>query len=157
MGAEQSPWITSAYALPSTRFALFFGRPADVLSRRRALWPAWCCSPRVTSIVAYRVAVTSVLADGDRGLATGLTTMTQQVAISVGIPILSAIAATRSVDLTGVYPALIVDVVATLGDSGARHDRCARPQRLGQLLLFSRAAGPGHLTQRSRSTYSYAT
>ena len=58
----------------------------------------------VTAIVAYTVTGTSGLPDEEQGLATGLTTMTQQVAITVGIPILSAVAATQTVELTGIRP-----------------------------------------------------
>ncbi|MEU4391531.1 MFS transporter [Kribbella sp. NPDC023855] len=72
----------------------------------------------VTSIVAYTVTGTSGLPNEEQGLATGLTTMTQQVAISVGIPILSAIAATRSIELTGIHFALGVNVVVTLVSAG---------------------------------------
>ncbi|GAA3467864.1 MFS transporter [Nonomuraea roseola] len=68
----------------------------------------------VTSIVAYTVTGTSGLPDEEQGLATGLTSMTQQVAITVGIPILSAVAATRSVELTGIHLALSVNVAVTL-------------------------------------------
>ncbi|GAA2682468.1 MFS transporter [Nonomuraea recticatena] len=68
----------------------------------------------VTCIVAYTVTGTSGLPDEEQGLATGLTSMTQQVAITVGIPILSAVAATRSVELTGIHLALSVNVAVTL-------------------------------------------
>ncbi|GAB3757909.1 MFS transporter [Microlunatus parietis] len=68
----------------------------------------------VAAIVGYTVTGTSGLPDGEQGLATGLTTMTQQVAVSVGIPILSAIAATQVVELTGIHLALGVNVVVTL-------------------------------------------
>ncbi|MEV0650791.1 MFS transporter [Phytomonospora sp. NPDC050363] len=68
----------------------------------------------VTAIVAYTVTGTSGLADGEQGLATGLTSMTQNVAITVGIPILAAIAATRTDELGGIHLALSVDVAATL-------------------------------------------
>jgi MFS family permease len=68
----------------------------------------------VASIVAYTVTGTSGLPNEEQGLATGLTTMTQQVAISIGIPILSAIAATQSVELTGIHFALGVNVAVTL-------------------------------------------
>jgi hypothetical protein len=40
--------------------------------------------------------------------------MTQQVAITAGIPILSSVAATQSVELTGIHLALSVDVAVTL-------------------------------------------
>ncbi|MGK5553686.1 MFS transporter [Actinomadura kijaniata] len=68
----------------------------------------------VAAIVAYTVTGTSGLPDEEQGLATGLTTMTQQVAVSVGIPILSAVAATQSAELTGIRLALGVNVTVTL-------------------------------------------
>jgi hypothetical protein len=40
--------------------------------------------------------------------------MSQQVAATVGIPILSGVAATQSVQLTGIHLALGVNVVVTL-------------------------------------------
>ncbi|MGI8331691.1 MFS transporter [Actinomadura scrupuli] len=68
----------------------------------------------VTSIVAYTVTGTSGLPEEEQGLATGLTSMTQQVAITVGIPILSSVAATQSGELTGIHLALSVNVAVTL-------------------------------------------
>ncbi|GGU07919.1 MFS transporter [Actinomadura citrea] len=68
----------------------------------------------VTSIVAYTVTGTSGLPNEEQGLATGLTLMTQQVAITIGIPILGSVAATQSVELTGIRLALGVDVAVTL-------------------------------------------
>lgn len=68
----------------------------------------------VTAIVAYTVTGTSGLPDEEQGLATGLTTMTQQVALVVGIPILSAVAATQSTQLAGLHFALGVNVAITL-------------------------------------------
>jgi len=68
----------------------------------------------VTAIVAYLVTATSGLPDDEQGLATGLASMTQQVAITVGIPILSAVAATQSVQLAGLHLALGVNVAVTL-------------------------------------------
>jgi EmrB/QacA subfamily drug resistance transporter len=46
----------------------------------------------VSSIVAFMVAATSGLPDREQGLATGIATMTQQVAIALGVPVVSAIA-----------------------------------------------------------------
>jgi hypothetical protein len=57
---------------------------------------------------------TSGLVNEEQGLATGLTSMTQQVAITAGIPILSSIAATQSTQLTGMHLALGLDVAVTL-------------------------------------------
>ncbi|WP_101833328.1 MFS transporter [Frankia canadensis] len=51
-------------------------------------------------IVGYLVTATSNLPDEQQGLATGLTTMTQQVALTLGIPVLSAIANARATALT---------------------------------------------------------
>jgi EmrB/QacA subfamily drug resistance transporter len=49
----------------------------------------------VTAVVSYMVTGTSGLPDAEQGLATGLATMTQQVALAVGIPVISSIAAGR--------------------------------------------------------------
>ncbi|MFJ4439298.1 MFS transporter [Streptomyces sp. NPDC088923] len=68
----------------------------------------------VTSIVAYTVTGTSGLPNEEQGLATGMTAMTQQVAVTIGIPILSAVAATQAMELDGIHLALIVDVAVTM-------------------------------------------
>lgn len=68
----------------------------------------------VTSLVAYTVTGTSGLPDHEQGLATGLASMTQQVAITIGIPVLSAVAATQTAALSGMRLALSVNVVVTL-------------------------------------------
>lgn len=68
----------------------------------------------VTAIVSYTVTATSELPNEEQGLATGLTLMTQNVAITVGIPVLSSIAATRSNELAGIHLALGVDVAVVL-------------------------------------------
>jgi EmrB/QacA subfamily drug resistance transporter len=47
------------------------------------------------AIVGFMVTATSGLPDHEQGLATGLTTMSQQVGITMGIPIMSAIATAR--------------------------------------------------------------
>ncbi|WP_238157315.1 MFS transporter [Kribbella sp. VKM Ac-2571] len=72
----------------------------------------------VASIVAYTVTGTSGLPDEEQGLATGLTSMTQQVAISIGIPVLSAIAATQELELTGIHLALCLNVAVTVVSAG---------------------------------------
>jgi MFS family permease len=68
----------------------------------------------VTAVVAVMVTATSGLPDAEQGLATGLATLAQQVAITVGIPILSAIAATQASLLSGIHLALAVDVAVTV-------------------------------------------
>ena len=74
----------------------------------------------VAAIVAYTVTGTSGVPDGDQGLATGLTSMTQEVGGTVGTPVLAAIAATQAVHLTGMHLALSVDVALTLVSVVAR-------------------------------------
>jgi MFS family permease len=71
----------------------------------------------VASMVAYVVTSTSGLPNDEQGLATGLTSMTQQVGSAVGIPVLSAVAATQTAQLTGIHVALGVDVVVTLASA----------------------------------------
>jgi MFS family permease len=68
----------------------------------------------VAAIVAYSVTATSGIPNAEQGLATGLTSMTQQVGGVVGTPLLSAIAATQAVHLTGMHTALTFDVVITV-------------------------------------------
>jgi MFS family permease len=68
----------------------------------------------VTSIVSYTVAATSGLPDSDQGLATGLTTLTLQVSVVIGAPILSAIAASRAALVGGLHLAVAIDVLVTV-------------------------------------------
>lgn len=63
----------------------------------------------LVAIVGFMVAATSGLPDGEQGLATGLATMSQQVGITLGIPLLSAIATSRTAVLSGVTLAIAVD------------------------------------------------
>ena len=80
----------------------------------------------MVAIVAYMVTATSGLPDDEQGLATGLTSMTQQVGITIGIPILSAIASSRihllegtssrqDAVLGGVTTAVLVDAAIVVG------------------------------------------
>ncbi|MFV2018999.1 MFS transporter [Micromonospora sp. LOL_023] len=71
----------------------------------------------VTCIVSYTVVGTSGLPNEEQGLATGLASMTQQVALTIGAPIMVSIAATQSVELTGLQLALGVNVAVTLASS----------------------------------------
>lgn len=68
----------------------------------------------VTAVVAYTVTATSHLDDSQQGLATGLATLSQQIAVTIGIPIFGAIAATRAGVLDGVHFAMQVQIVAIL-------------------------------------------
>ncbi|MGW4567907.1 MFS transporter [Streptomyces sp. NPDC004561] len=72
----------------------------------------------ISAIVGYMVTATSGLPDGEQGLATGLASMTQQVGITMGIPVLSSIATARmnatGSTLTGIHTALLVDAAIVL-------------------------------------------
>ena len=68
----------------------------------------------VSAIVSSTVTATSGLPNEEQGLATGLSSMTQQVGITVGIPILAAVAAMFAPGLTGIRFALAVVVVVTV-------------------------------------------
>lgn len=68
----------------------------------------------ITAVVAATVAATSEVTDENEGLATGLLSMTQQVAVTVGIPILGAVMALRADILAGIRIALVADVILTL-------------------------------------------
>ena len=54
----------------------------------------------LVAIVGFMVTATSGLSDSDQGLATGLATMSQQVGITLGTPVMSAIATAAGAGLT---------------------------------------------------------
>ncbi|MFJ8884294.1 MFS transporter [Streptomyces sp. NPDC102402] len=72
-------------------------------------------------IVGFMVTATSGLPDEEQGLATGLATMTQQVGITLGIPVMSAVVTARSgtdtgpgAVLSGVSAAVLVNAALVL-------------------------------------------
>lgn len=72
-------------------------------------------------IVGFMVTATSGLPDEEQGRATGLATMTQQVGITMGIPVMSAIVTARTggaagpgAVLSGVSTAILVNAVLVL-------------------------------------------
>ncbi|MFV0136083.1 MFS transporter [Streptomyces sp. HMX87] len=82
------------------------------------------------AIISYGITVTSGVPDGEQGLATGLVTSTQQVGITVGIPLLGVLATTSTDLMTGVHTVLALDaaivlaaaVLVALGLRSARRD-----------------------------------
>ncbi|MET7364620.1 MFS transporter [Streptomyces sp. NPDC005566] len=64
------------------------------------------------AIISYGVTVTSGVPDGEQGLATGLVTTTQQVGITVGIPLLGVLATTQGTLFDGVR--LVVAAAAVI-------------------------------------------
>jgi len=69
----------------------------------------------LVAIVGFMVIATSGLPNGQQGLATGLTTMSQQVGITLGTPIMSALAMTATDTAHGVSVALGVNAATCLG------------------------------------------
>ncbi|MFC8125264.1 MFS transporter [Streptomyces sp. NPDC057302] len=82
------------------------------------------------AIISYGVTVTSGVPDEEQGLATGLVTSTQQVGITIGIPLLGALATTGTDLLAGTRTVLLTDsavvlVAAALVAVGLRTRRSA--------------------------------
>ncbi|MDQ0842708.1 MFS transporter [Streptomyces sp. V1I6] len=67
------------------------------------------------AIISYGLTVTSGVPDGEQGLATGLVTTTQQVGLTVGIPLLGVLATTREPLFEGIRTVLAIDAVVVLG------------------------------------------
>ncbi|MER5872343.1 MFS transporter [Streptomyces sp. NPDC002044] len=66
------------------------------------------------AIISYGVTVTSGVPDAEQGLATGLVTTTQQVGITIGIPLLGVLATTQASLLDGVRTVLAIDAAVVL-------------------------------------------
>jgi MFS family permease len=67
----------------------------------------------LVAIVGFMVTATSGLPDDKQGLATGLATMSQQVGITMGIPVMSAIASGRIHTLGAQTPRTVLSGVST--------------------------------------------
>jgi predicted MFS family arabinose efflux permease len=67
----------------------------------------------LVAIVGFMVTATSGLPNAEQGLATGMTTMSQQIGITVGIPIMSAIATARVRALGGGNAHTVLSGVST--------------------------------------------
>ncbi|GGZ18785.1 MFS transporter [Streptomyces poonensis] len=67
------------------------------------------------AIISYGLTVTSGVPDDEQGLATGLVTSTQQVGLTVGIPLLGVLATTSGELLSGVRTVVALDAAIVLG------------------------------------------
>ncbi|MEU8526351.1 MFS transporter [Streptomyces sp. NPDC048629] len=88
------------------------------------------------AIISYGVTVTSGVPDEEQGLATGLVTTTQQVGITIGIPLLGVLATTGTSLYDGVRTVLLLDAAIVLAAAlllavGLRKGRAARPEPTG--------------------------
>lgn len=72
------------------------------------------CVGHLWVIVSYGITATSGLPDHEQGLATGLVTSSQQLGLTVGIPLLSALASSRTRLLDGIHLAVAADVAILL-------------------------------------------
>ena len=61
------------------------------------------------AIVGFMVTATSGMPDSEQGMATGLATMTQQIGITMGTPIMSAVVVTSTTVLDGIGLAVLVN------------------------------------------------
>jgi MFS family permease len=68
----------------------------------------------ITAVVAATVTATSDIPDANKGLASGLITTSQRIAVTVGIPVFGAVMAIRDDLLAGIHLALSADVLLTL-------------------------------------------
>jgi MFS family permease len=67
----------------------------------------------LVAIVGFMVAATSGLPDDEQGLATGLATMSQQVGITLGIPVMSAVVTARIHSLGAQSPGTVLSGITT--------------------------------------------
>ncbi|WLQ05835.1 hypothetical protein [Arthrobacter oryzae] len=65
----------------------------------------------LAAIVGFMVTATTGLPDTEQGLATGLTTMSQQIGITMGIPVMSTIIAASLLHGNGNAPQQVLDAV----------------------------------------------
>jgi MFS family permease len=95
---------------------------AALLGIGEAGWSVWLAVSAVSlasmchlgAIISYGLTVTSGVPDHEQGLATGLVTSTQQVGITVGIPLLGVLATTSGDLLAGVHLVLALDTAIVL-------------------------------------------
>ncbi|OIK25598.1 MFS transporter [Streptomyces malaysiense] len=86
-------------------------------------WSVWLATAAVAlasmchlgAIISYGLTVTSGVPDEEQGLATGLVTSTQQVGVTIGIPLLGVLATTSGDLLTGVHTVVALDTAIVLG------------------------------------------
>jgi MFS family permease len=95
---------------------------AALLGLNAHTWSVWLATAAVSlasmchlgAIISYGLTVTSGVRDEEQGLATGLVTSTQQIGITVGIPLLGVLATTSDDLLSGVHTVLALDTAIVL-------------------------------------------
>ncbi|MDV9168889.1 MFS transporter [Streptomyces sp. W16] len=96
---------------------------AALLGLNTHTWSVWLATAAVSlasmchlgAIISYGLTVTSGVPDEEQGLATGLVTSTQQIGLTVGIPLLGVLATTSGDLMTGVHTVVGIDAAIVLG------------------------------------------
>lgn len=96
---------------------------ATLLTLNTHTWSVWVATAAVSlasmchlgAIISYGLTVTSGVPDEEQGLATGLVTSTQQVGITIGIPLLGVLATTSGDLMSGVHTVVGIDAAIALG------------------------------------------
>lgn len=70
------------------------------------------------AIVGFMVTATSGLPDSEQGMATGLATMTQQIGITMGTPVMSAVVVSSTTVLDGIGLAILLNAAVVLAGAG---------------------------------------
>ncbi|KQX16974.1 MFS transporter [Streptomyces sp. Root431] len=96
-----------------TAAILGVGRDSGVLLATVAA--SLACMFHLGAIISYGLIVTSGVPDEEQGLATGLVTTTQQVGLTIGIPLLGVLATTGGDLFGGVRTVLALDAAIVLG------------------------------------------
>ncbi|MFI7497802.1 MFS transporter [Streptomyces sp. NPDC049687] len=136
-----APKVIGRYGARRTLVGSLAGQGALVaalLGLNAHTWSVWLATAAVSlasmchlgAIVSYGLTVTSGVPDAEQGLATGLVTSTQQIGLTVGIPLLGVLATTSDDLLSGVHTVLALDsgivlAAAVLVGLGLRDRRTA--------------------------------
>ncbi|WP_406058120.1 MFS transporter [Streptomyces sp. NBC_01077] len=96
-----------------TAALLGLGEESGVILATVAVSLASMC--HLGAIISYGLTVTSGVPDEEQGLATGLVTTTQQVGLTLGIPLLGVLATTGGDLYGGVRTVLVLDAAIVLG------------------------------------------
>ncbi|MFF7810981.1 MFS transporter [Streptomyces roseolus] len=102
--AGQGVFVAALLGIGSGSGAVFAGVAVSVASMFH-----------LVAIISYGVTVTSGVPDDQQGLATGLVTTTQQVGLTVGIPMLGVLATTGDSLYDGVRTVIALDAAIVLG------------------------------------------
>jgi MFS family permease len=120
-----APKVIGRFGARRTLVASLLGQGlfiATLLGIDDGTWSVWLATAGVSvasmfhlgAIISYGVTVTSGVPDEEQGLATGLVTSTQQVGITIGIPLLGVLATTGDDLLSGARTVILIDAIVVL-------------------------------------------